>query len=266
MKIYTRLKIILFFSQLIFSTQIFAKKYTLVIEPTYPINQAKEVYEPLRKWLSKETKLDIELVIEKNYYTYWLNTQKETKVDFTFDAPQIAAYRVKNKNHKALATTVEPLSFHLISLEEPAEGETVQDFMVSKKIVMLPSPSLATIYFKEWFTDLFAAPMKDITALSWQECVEIVFDQSAQAAIVPDWMFELYPNFSSLIQSKQIPGSTFTASPDVPEEIVEKFQSVLLSMKDNNLAYDVLVELNTEGFKKPNILDYQGLTEVLPNR
>ncbi len=251
---------------LLFTTPLVAKKFTLVIEPSYPINQAKEIYQPFRSWLSKETGYDLELIIDKNYYTYWYQAQKDDLPDFTLDAPHIASYRMNFKNYTALATTIEPLSFHLISLQEPAKDESVQDFMVSKKIVMLPSPSLATIYFKQWFTDLFEAPMKDISALSWQECVEIVFDGGAQAAIVPNWMYNLYPNFSSLIESKKTPGVTFTASPNVPKEVVDKFHSVLLSMKDKDSAYDVLVELNTEGFKQPNPSDFQELTDLLPIR
>ena len=261
---HTNITIIL--TALFFTTQIAAKKYNLVIEPTYPINQAKEIYEPFRKWLSKETGYDLELVIDKNYYTYWYNAQKDELPDFTLDAPHIAAYRVNYKGYDALATTIEPLSFHLISLDEPAKDESVQDFMVGKKIVMLPSPSLATTYFKQWFTDLFEAPKKDISALSWQETVEIVFDGGAQAAIVPNWMFNLYPNFSSLIESKKTPGATFTASPKVEKEVVDKFRSVLLSMGENDSAYDVLVELNTKGFKQPNPADYEGLTYLLSIR
>jgi len=258
---YAKIAIIL----LVFTSQVIAKKFTLVIEPSYPINQAKEIYEPFKNWLSQQTGYELELVINKNYYTYWLKAKKDELPDFTLDAPHVAAYRMKNKGYTAVATTIEPLSFHLISLDEPAQNETVQNFMVSKKIIMLPSPSLATAYFKQWFTDLFAAPIKDITALSWQESVEIVFDGSAQAAIVPNWMYNLYPNFSSLIESKQTPGSTFTVSPNVPKEIADKFQSVLLSMKNDDQAYDVLVELNTSGFKEPELTLYNGLLDLLPS-
>lgn len=260
------LSYILILISLMSSTQLVAKTFSLVIEPTYPINQAKQIYEPFRKWLSKETGFDIEIIIDKNYYSYWLKAQKGTLPDFTLDAPHIAAYRIDNKKYIPLATTIEPLSFHLISLTEPEQGQSVQEFLVGKKITMLPSPSLATIYYKQWFTDLFAAPIKDISALSWQESVEIVFDDSAQAAIVPNWMFNLYPNFSSLLESHKTPGVTFTASPEVPKEIADKFQAALLSMKDNDSAYDALVELNSEGFKQPNAVDYKELTDLLPIR
>ena len=241
-----------------------ANKYTLVIEPTFPVEQGKRVYKPLQQWLSKKTGHDIEVVIDNNYYFYWRNANGSRTPDFTFDAPHVAAFRAKKKGYKAIATTVEPLSYHLIALDEPQEGESIQDFLVSKKIVMLPSPSLASVFFNQWFTDLFAAPNKDVSALSWLEAVEIVFDGGAQAAIVPDWMFNLYPNFASLKQSANIPGTTFMASPNLPQDVVDNFQTALLSLQNDEAAYDVLVELNTEGFKKPNLKDYDELMKLLP--
>ncbi|MCF6287891.1 MAG: phosphate/phosphite/phosphonate ABC transporter substrate-binding protein [Proteobacteria bacterium] len=246
------------------SLQASANKYTLVIEPTYPIAQGKQVYEPLSKWLSKKTGHEIEIIIDNNYYFYWRSANGSRTPDFTFDSPHIAALRAVKKNYIPIATTIEPLTYHLISLDEPKEGETVQDFMISKTIAMLPHPSLATVYFKQWFTDLFSAPNKNVTALSWQEAVEIVFDGDAQAAIVPNWMYKLYPNFISILESNSIPGSTFMASPNVPKEVITVFQNALLSLKDDEAAYDVLVELNTEGFKKPNIDDYLNLIKLLP--
>jgi len=253
---------IIFLLVIVFSVQ--AEKYTLVIEPTFPVEQGKQVYEPLRQWLNKKTGANVEIIIDKNYYFYWRNANGSREPDFTFDASHIAAFRAKKKNYKYLAAKIEPLSFHLISLDEPKKDETVQDYMVSKKIVMLPSPSLASVYFQQWFTDLYSAPNKDVTALSWQETVEIVFDGGADAAIVPNWMFNLYPNFVSLLKSKDIPSTTFMASPKVPDAVADKFQKALLSLIDDEAAYDVLVELNTEGFKKPDPQQYEDLIKLLP--
>jgi len=247
-----------------FSQILCAEKYTLVIEPTFPVEQGKQVYLPLQQWLSKKTGHEIEIIIDKNYYFYWRGANGSRLPDFTFDAPHIAAFRYKKKNYTPIAVTIEDLSYNLISLDEPAKDQSVKDFMVRKKIVMLPSPSLASIYFDQWFTDLFAAPAKNVTALSWQETVEIVFDGGAAAAIVPNWMFNLYPNFVSLMESKKIPGSTFMASPNVPKKVVENMQNALISLVDDEAAYDVLVELNTEGFKKPDPAQYEELIKLLP--
>jgi hypothetical protein len=252
------------FLLLLFSSTVDAKTYTLVIEPSFPVEQGLQVYEPLKKWLSKKMGDDIKIIIDNNYYFYWRNAHGSRMPDFSFDAPHIAAFRADNKDYKVIATTIEPLSYHLISLDEPPAGQSVQDFMVSKNIIMLPNPSLGSVYFNKWFTDLFAAPNKDVTALSWQEAVEIIFDGSVQAAIVPNWIVNLYPNFTSIKHSEDMPGSTFMASPNVPKDVVEKFQEALLSLQYDDEAYDVLVELNTQGFKKANIDDYKPLLKLLP--
>ncbi len=240
-----------------------AETYSLVVEPTYPVKQGKQVYEPLRNWLSQKTGYTIEIVVDRNYYSYWRNAQSEKMPDFTFDAPHIASYRMHNNGYTAIATTIEPQFFHLIALDEPKKGQSVEDFMTSKKIIMLPSPSLATVFYSEWFTDLFSSPKKDIRALSWQEAVEIVFDGMADAAIVPDWIYKLYPNFASLKKSKKLPGTTFLASPKVPDNVVQVMQKALLSLVDDEAAYDVLVELNTEGFKIPDTQSYKDLYKLL---
>jgi ABC-type phosphate/phosphonate transport system substrate-binding protein len=254
--------ILIVFSLYISAAQ--AAKYTMVIEPTYPIEQGKQVYEPLRKWLSKKTGHNIEIIIDKNYFSYWRNSIGKRTPDFSFDAPHIAAYRINRKDYRPIATTLEPSTFHLISLDIPYDDETVDQFMVGKKVIMIPNPSLASVFFNRWFTDLFASPSKIVTALSWQDAVELVFDGAADAAIVPEWMLNLYPNFESLKKSDSLPGPTFLASPNVPKDVAEAFQAALISLVDDEEAYDVLVELNTQGFQTPKTEEYTPLLELLP--
>jgi hypothetical protein len=253
---------ILFFSLTL--AKVNAAKFSLVIEPTYPINQGIEVYEPLRQWLSKKTGHDIEIIIDNNYFFYWRSVMGNRTPDFTLDAPHVASYRMNKKDYQALATTIEPSFFHLISLDIPYDNETVDQFMVGKRVIMIPNPSLASIFFNSWFTDLFASPTKVVTALSWQDAVEIVFDGGADAAIVPEWMLNLYPNFESLKKSEEMPGPTFLASPNVPKDVRESFQAALISLVDDEEAYDVLVELNTQGFKVPEEDKFKELMKMLP--
>ncbi len=227
-----------------------AKVYTLVVEPIYPSYQSKEVFEPLKQWLTIETGYEIEIVIDISYGMYWKNAKGSNMPDFSFDASHIASYRQQFMGYKPIATTVEPVSFHLIALEEPNKNLNVQEYFTGKKVVMLPKPSYANQLFNLWFTDLFSSPYKDVTALSWQDTVDSVFDETVDAAIVPSWMLNLYPNLTSLLSSKELPGSTFMASPNVPNDVIQKMKAALLSLADSQESYEVLVELNTQGLKK----------------
>lgn len=242
----------------------FADKFTLLVEATYAPDRGKEVYETFRKWLEKQIGHEIEIIIDNNYYLYWRQAKGDKTPDFTFDSPHIAAYRAINKQYQPVAVTQEDLVFHLISLEEVPEGSTVEKYLTNKQVAMLPNPSLASLYFKQWFDDLFASPKKNVAALDWQETIDIVYDGEAQAAIVPQWVYNLYPNFISLKQSPSLPGRTFMASPNVPQKIIDKLQNVLLTMHEmTDDGYDSSYELNTAGFKEVNFSRYNSLVDLL---
>lgn len=241
-----------------------AKTYTVVVEPIYPTYQSKEVYEPLRKWLTEKTGYQIEILVDINYGFYWKNAKGSRMPDFSFDASHVASYRQNVKGYQPLAAVDELVAFHLISLDKPDKGQTVNDFLIGKKVMTLPKPSYASELFNQWFPDLFSSPSKDITALSWQDSIDSIFDGTSDAAIIPDWMLELYPNFHSLLVSKKLPGATFMSSPNVPSDVVNKFKSALLSLKNDKNSYDVLVELNTSGFKEVTSDHFDQLFHMLP--
>ncbi len=257
----------IFFSLALFNAQAsHADKYTLLVEATYAPDRGKEVYETFTKWLGKQIGHEIEIIIDNNYYSYWRQIHGKRTPDFTFDSPHIAAFRAIKKQYRPVAVTQEDLVFHLVSLEEIPEDTTIEKHLTNKKVAMLPNPSLASIYFKQWFNDLFASPQKNVAALDWQETIDIVYDGEAQAAIIPHWMYNLYPNFVSLKQSPPIPGRTFMASPNVPKKIVDKLQNVLLTMHQiTEEGYDSSYELNTAGFKEVDLSRYEHLIDLLPN-
>ena len=113
---------------------------------------------------------------------------------------------------------------------------------------MLPRPSISVELFHQWFDDNFFIPKKDVSAVSWQDTIDMLFDGSVAAAIIPSKLKDLYPNLMTLSTSRKIQGPTFMASPHVSKEVADKFTLALLSMNNNSNAFEVLSELNTEGF------------------
>lgn len=238
------------------------QNFTLAVEAIYPKDQAELVFQPLQEYLEKKTGLTIDLVISDNYYFYWRSARNE-EPDFTLDASHIAAYRVQEKNYVPLARFQQEASFHLISNFEPADGQDIGEFLVGEGVVTLPNPNMGSILFDQWFTDLFLQPNKIVTALSWEDVIEQVFAQSANAAIIPNSLFELYPNFLSLKESEKIPGMTFTASSTVDPGIREIVRNALLSIGEDDESFDILIELNADGFVEVDMADYEGLADLL---
>ncbi len=246
-----------------FSVTATGKSLTLEIVSTYPPEKAQRVYEPLRKWLSEKTGYEITLSLPKNYYFYWRNAQR-TMPDLTLDDPHVASWRIKEKGYEPLARKEENITYHLITEQEPAKDQKLNAFMVGKKVIVLPSPSLSSIYFDRWFTDLFQQPVKAASALSWRDAVEQIFDGEAQAAIIPDSTYRLYPNFFSLKHSQSLPGRVFLASPALNLATTNKIRKALLDMGGDNAGYSALVELNSQNLVPASKSDYADLYRLLP--
>jgi ABC-type phosphate/phosphonate transport system substrate-binding protein len=261
-----KLRKLLYIAIVFFQVQIaWSQTVTLAIEATYPKEQAEFVYEPLKNWLEKKTGLTVQIEVADNYYFYW-RSARNNEPEFTLDASHIAAYRMEEKGYEPLARTQENVSFHLISNYEPAEGQSIEEFLVGNRVVTLPSPNLGSVLFDQWFTDLFLQPQKIVTALSWEDVIEQVFAGSADAAIVPSSLFQLYPNFASLKESEPYPGLTFLASPNVSIQLRESFKSAVMSIGEDDESFDILAEINSDGFVEVNKDDYKGLAEILTKR
>jgi ABC-type phosphate/phosphonate transport system substrate-binding protein len=249
---------------LFMATLSFGQTVTLAVEAIYPKDQAEFVYEPLKNWLEKKTGYRVNIESADNYYFYW-RSAKNNQPEFTLDASHIAAYRMQEKNYIPLARQQEDVSYHLISNFEPADGQSIGEFLVGESVVTLPTPNMGSLLFDKWFTDLFLQPRKVVTALSWADGLEQVFAQSANAAIIPSYLFELYPNFLSLQESQPFPGLTFMASPNVDPQVRQSFKDAIISLGTDDESYDILAELNTDGFIETSDEDYEGLTDLLKN-
>lgn len=262
-KILNKFVLVLFLANICASHSM-AKTYTILVEPNYPNYQIKEVYEPLKQWLSANTGYDIEIIVDPNYYFYWLNAKGDSHPDFTFDASHIALYRNLVKNYTPLLTTIEPIAFHLVSKKALKKNETIEEFFKAKRIAMISRPSYAVELFHQWFDNDFSSPKKHVTSISWQDTIEDLFHGSVDAAIVPEQLKKLYPNLVTILKSKDIQGPTFMASPHVPKEVVDDFNLALLLMNNNPKANHVLSELNTHGFMPVDLNKFKKIKKDFP--
>ncbi|WP_154224748.1 phosphate/phosphite/phosphonate ABC transporter substrate-binding protein [Marinicella rhabdoformis] len=239
-----------------------AQTVTLAVEATFPSEQATFVYEPLKRYLESKTGFTVNIEVKDNYYFYWRAAKNETP-EFTLDASHVAAYRMEEKGYIPVATVQEEIRYHLISDFEPAEGQAIDAFLVGKSVVMLPNPNMASLLFDQWFTDLFLQPTKVVSALSWEDVMEQVFAQTAQAAIVPSSVYEIYSNLLELKVSDPMPGLTFLAAPHVDSGTRENFKKAIMAIGETDETFDILAELNTDGFIEVDKEKYKDLSQFL---
>lgn len=242
--------------------QLKAQTINLTVEAIYPHQQAAFVYQPLADWLAQKTGFSVNIESADNYYFYWRDA-KTNNPDFTLDAPHIGAYRITEKNYEPILRIAADQKYYLVTNQNIDLTKDIGRHLVGQRVITFPSPNLGSLLYDRWFTDLFLQPQKVVTALSWKDVINQVFSGEAEAAIIPQYLYELYPNLLVLKESKPFPGQVFLASPTVSPSIKSSVIKALNEINESDEAYQILTELNAEQLKPVDIKDYQGLEKLL---
>ena len=158
-----------------------AAEYKLLVEPSYNVQRATEVYQPLADYLSKATGHKITLVTSRNYHFFWRDVRQNAPIDFMFSEAHFTDFRAKRFQFEPIARTVENTSYTLLGSDQLTN--TTLNGLIGKGIVTMPSPSMGFAMLLQFFPDPVRQPNMMSTAQSWQDGVEIVFAGEADAAI-----------------------------------------------------------------------------------
>ena len=233
----------------------------MLVHPDYPPDQARLVYEPLVEYLNEVAGLDIELVVERNFHRYWLEARRNNAPALILEDAHITAWRMREFGYQPLVTTLEPMTYSLLSSAVLADDD-LQDF-VGRRISTLPSPSLGYLALARWFPNPLQQPQMLSTATSWLDAVEMVFSAEADAAVAPANLAARYPNLYPVATSPELPGLTLSASTAVPDDIRQRLIEALTSLHDNPDHHAALFELDINRFVEADPADYAGLEEWL---
>lgn len=239
-----------------------AETYRLAIEPVYPPEQAEEVYKPLIDYLNRTTGHRFELVLARNYHTYWRNLREKTAEDFAYDEAHFVDYRIQHLDFRPVARTSEPSVYALLAQPE-FEGEDARA-LIGLPVACMPSPSLGFALLAEMYNNNpLAQPSVRSEASSWRDGVEMIFAGEVVAAMVPEHLAETYYNLSVIARTKPVPGRAFTAAPDVPQEAVDAFAKAVEALHEDPELYNVLAELGATRFVPATAEEYAGYEKIL---
>lgn len=241
---------------------VLAANYRLAVEPMYPPDQAQEVYKPLIDYLSRTTGHRFQLVVSRNYHTYWRDLRNNSPVDFAFDDPHFVDFRIQRFGFVPVARNAQPTVYALLGQPE-LEGENVRA-LIGMPVACMPSPSLGFALLGEMYgNNPLAQPDIRSEAISWRDGVEMVFAGEVQGAMVPGYLAETYYNLPTLARTRPLPGKAFTASPKVPAEDVASVAKALETLHEDAELYDVLAELGAPRFEPAKAAEYAGLEKIL---
>lgn len=238
-----------------------AETYNLVVQPIYTPDRSQEVYAPLVDYLNRATSHTFKLVTPKNFHHYWVDMRRRDDWHFVLDDAHFTDYRVQKFDYEPLVRTAEGESFSLLA--GPTLMETELDTLVGRRIVTMPAPSLGFSLLTQWFDNPLQQPIIVSSAFSWRDTVEIVFAGEAEAAMVPTWLAERYPNLLPIRQSMALPGTAISAAPGIAEDAKSEITGALLRLHEDESLYEVLVELNISQFEETNREEYAGYADLL---
>lgn len=240
-----------------------AAEYNFAIEPTYTPERAREVYGPLIQYLNTATGQTFKLVVSRNYAFYWNDMRNRKDLNFVFDEAHFTDFRIQRYGYEPLVKSSIPSSYSLLTQDDVGEGN-VQAF-VARSLVTMPAPNLGFALLLEYFPNPMQQPDLRSLATSWRDTVEIVFAGEADAAMVPTWLRDQYPNLIPVITTREFPGPAVSASPDVPAEVKSAVKEALLKLHEDQSLYEVIAELGMQQFVEATAAEYKGSEQMLKN-
>ncbi|SDD13729.1 phosphate/phosphite/phosphonate ABC transporter substrate-binding protein [Aquimonas voraii] len=243
------------------SAPVLADEFKVALEPSFPPDRNQQIYQPLLDYLASETGHRFVAVTARNYNFHWRDIRQSSGIDFAFEEAHFTDYRAQRQGFRPLARLAEKTAYALVALPELAEGG--MDALVGRRLVSMTSPSLGYALLFEIFTNPIAQPDIRSEAASWRDGVEMIFGGEADAAMVPRFIADMYPNLQIMSTTRDFPGMAFSAAPSVPEDVVVAVREALLKLHQNPDAYQALLEIGSTRFEPASAADYRGHQEML---
>jgi ABC-type phosphate/phosphonate transport system substrate-binding protein len=238
-----------------------AADFTVTVEPNYPPAQAQDVYRPLLAYLSKATGHRFVLKTSGNYHVYWRDMRGGAQTDFAFEEAHFTDYRVNRQRFTPLVRVADPTKFTLL-VDSANSGEGANG-LIGRRIASMSAPSLGYLLLGELYKNPIAQPEIQSVAASWKDGVEMVFAGESEAAMVPGYIAQTYPNLVPVATSRDFIGRAFSASPRVPMDVRKKVADALLRLHKDQSLFDVISELGATQFVPASAGDYAGNERLL---
>lgn len=238
-----------------------AAPLTLMVEPSYAPGRLAEVFEPLANYLSTAIGRKVTLVTPRNYHFFWRDVRQSPSIDLLYAEAHFTDYRAQRFGSLPLARTAERQSYSIL-VSDLVENPSVER-LVGRRLVTMPSPSLGFALLAQLYPNPISQPEILSSATSWRDGVEMVFAEEAEAAIVPTWLKDEYPNLVPVWQSREFMGPAISASRDLEPALRDRIRDALLSIHEDPAANEVLLELRISRFEPARAAEYAGSDQML---
>jgi len=186
--------------------------------------------------------------------------QKGKDMHFIFDAAHFTDYRIQRKGYKALVKLPDEVSFTVVTKEDNLIFDMEE--LISKRIATMPSPGLGAVRLNQMFPNPVRLPIF-IQASDSIDAINKVLDGSVDAAIIPTPLVSNYQNLNSVVATEPVPHMALSASPEVPEAVIQAVKAALLDAPNNAEGKAMLAKLNFAAFEDAGPDTYAGYADLL---
>jgi hypothetical protein len=237
-----------------------AEKYSLAVQPVLPAKQIENNYQPLAQYLSTKTGHEFTITSYRDFLTYWIKMKKGKGMDFVLDAAHFTDYRITRKDYQAIVKFPNTVSFTVVTGEESFVFDMEE--LISKRIATMPSPGLGAVRLNEMFPNPARLPIF-VHADDAIDAVNQVLDGTVDAAIIPSPLVNNFDTLNSVISTKPVPHMALSASPQIPDDVIQAVKKALLEASETAEGKKMLADMNIEVFQDANEEMYTGYAELL---
>lgn len=241
-----------------------AAEYTLTVEPSFPANQIREVYEPLLGYLNRATGYRFSVRVAPNFNQHWRDLRARTKTDFVFEEGHFFDYRRQHSGFVGLARTVENSAF-VIAVADPEIAAEGRDGIIGRTVASMGTPNLGNLLVSNAFDNPLSQPELRGISSKWSDGPDLVFAGDVYGALLPTFLAAEHPALIEVWRSREVPGRVFSASPDVPQDVRSRVAEALRNLHADPEAFSVMHELRTERMVALDEAAYDGMQRLLIN-
>lgn len=241
--------------------QVHADTLDFSAQPTLGPDESRTLYDPLMELLSRDTGHTFRYIHSDSWFAYQ-SGMRHGRFDLLLDDAHFASWRIASLGDALLARVREQVRFVVIATKAQRVYST--EDLVARTLCAYPQPDLGTISILRKFDSPFQVPQVVETHIPLDRVRRLLAGDCAGAVLTrhqyygSDEIRSVASRLKIITQSDSYPGLTLTASRDVPEDLREAIQRILLSraggwatreLRDRIASGSSFIEANAEEYK-----------------
>ncbi len=238
---------------------------TFSTPPTQTAESTRYLYQPIVDYIARVTGKKVKLLIADNFIEY-SQALLDDKYDIVFDGPQFIGWRIKKRNHQALAKLPRKLNF-LVFVREDAGINQVRK-LAGKRVCGIGSPNLMTLGLLDMFPNPAAVPTI-IPVKSFKQALVCVQKKGAVAAVVRNKFWHSRKpaqkkGLKLLYEARHDwPDRGFSVNKSIDAETRRKIRDALLDRQVKTVARRLFKKYKTHTFIPATDQEYRPLGKLL---